>query len=302
MSATHRTIEKPCSVDNCGGKGLPPSIVPGGRHSCGAVPERQGCRLTSRQHHPDDTVIRVGDHRIGGGGLAVIAGPCAVESRDQMHRTVSALVRHGVGIIRGGAYKPRTSPYDFQGLGQEGLDLLAEMKREYGVKVITELTCPSLLGPVFRVADILQIGSRNCQNYDLLRAAAGAGMPVMLKRGMAASVAEWLSSAEHLMAHGCSDVILCERGIKTFETVTRNTLDVGAVAVLKLETHLPVLVDPSHAAGNRELVLPLAMAGVAAGADGVMVEVHCDPDSALCDGPQQLTLDMAGELMRRLGK
>lgn len=234
--------------------------------------------------------------------MTVIAGPCAVESREQMHRTVSALVKHGIWIVRGGAYKPRTSPYDFQGLGREGLDLLAEMKSEYGVKVITELTCPSLLAPVSRVADILQIGSRNCQNYELLRIAAGAGLPVMLKRGMAASVAEWLSSAEHLMAHGCSDVILCERGIKTFETVTRNTLDVGAIAALKRETHLPVIVDPSHAAGKRELVLPLAMAGIAAGADGVMVEVHCDPDSALCDGPQQLTIGMAAELVRRLGK
>ena len=263
------------------------------------VPQRQGCRLTSRQHHPEDTVVTVGGHRIGGGGLTVIAGPCAVESREQMHRTVSALVRYGIGIIRGGAFKPRTSPYDFQGLGREGLDLLAEMKREYGVRVITELTCPSLLGAVARVADILQIGSRNCQNYDLLRVAAGAGLPVMLKRGMAASVEEWLSAAEHLMAHGCSDVILCERGIKTFETVTRNTLDVGAVAVAKRETHLPVLVDPSHAAGTRELVLPLALAGVAAGADGLMVEVHCDPDSALCDGPQQLTLDMVPQLVRR---
>jgi len=264
------------------------------------VSQRSGCRLTSRQHHPEDTVIMLGDHGIGGGGLTVIAGPCAVESREQMHRTVSALVEHGIWIIRGGAYKPRTSPYDFQGLGREGLDLLAEMKREYGVKVITELTCPSLLGPVSRVADILQIGSRNCQNYDLLRAAASAGLPVMLKRGMAVSVGEWLSAAEHLMAHGCLDVILCERGIKTFETVTRNTLDVGAVAALKLETHLPVLVDPSHAAGKRELVLPLAMAGVAAGADGLMVEVHCDPDSALCDGSQQLTLDMVPELVSRV--
>ena len=264
-----------------------------------AVPERQRCRLTSRQHHPDDTVIAIGDNRIGGDGLTVIAGPCAVESREQMHRTVSALVRQGVGIIRGGAYKPRTSPYDFQGLGQAGLDLLAEMKREYGVRVVTELVSPNLLGPVAGVADILQIGSRNCQNYDLLKVAAGAGLPVMLKRGMAVSVAEWLSAAEHLMAHGCSDVILCERGIKTFETVTRNTLDVGAIAVAKQETHLPVIVDPSHAAGARELVLPLALAGVAAGADGVMVEVHCDPDSALCDGQQQLPVDMVPELLRR---
>jgi len=251
-----------------------------------ATPKRY--KLASRDFQPADSVVGVDGVLVGGGHFQVIAGPCAVESREQLRTTVANLAAAGVKIIRGGAYKPRTSPYDFQGLGHAGLELLAEARAEYGVRVVTEVISALHIEEVAEVADILQIGSRNAQNYELLSTVAGAGRPVLLKRGMATSVDEWLSAAEYLMVNGCSDIILCERGIKTFETGLRNTLDVGGIALAKRETHLPVIVDPSHAAGCRDLVAPLAMAGIAAGADGVIVESHCNPGAALCDSAQQL--------------
>ena len=244
--------------------------------------------LVSRATHPADTIVTVGSRAIGGNHFEVIAGPCAVESRDQLFRTVADLRRAGIRIIRAGAYKPRTSPHDFQGLGAEGLRLLAQARAEFDVAVVTEVIAPELVSPVADVADMLQIGSRNAQNYTLLEAAAAAGRPVLLKRGMAMSVDEWLSAAEYLLAGGCHDVILCERGIKTFETTTRNTLDLGAVATVKQRSHLPVIVDPSHAAGRLDLVAPLALAAVGAGADGLIIEAHACPAQARCDAAQQV--------------
>ena len=256
--------------------------------------------LASRAFRAEDSVVRLGSWQIGGGSVQVIAGPCAVESREQLRATVAGLVGCGIGLVRAGAYKPRTSPYEFQGLGEAGLDLLAEVKAEFGVRVVTEVIGPEHVARVAAVADALQIGSRNAQNYDLLQAVAGAGRPVLLKRGMAATVEEWLSASEYLLLNGCQDVMLCERGIKTFEPGTRNTLDVGGLALAKRETHLPILVDPSHAAGRRDLVLPLALAGLAAGADGLLVEAHCRPDEALTDRAQQLAAADMPEFMRKV--
>ena len=220
--------------------------------------------------------------------MQVIAGPCAVESYEQMKEVTRDLVSCGVRIIRGGAFKPRTSPYAFQGLGEKGLEILQAMKDEFGVAVITEVVGVSQIEKVAATADCLQIGARNCQNYNLLEMVSKAEKPVLLKRGMSTSVSEWLAAAEYLLVNGCPDVILCERGIRTFETATRNTLDVGAIAVAKQETHFPVIADPSHAAGKVSLVLPLAKAAIAAGADGLIVEAHPDPVSACSDAAQQI--------------
>ena len=253
-------------------------------------------RLASRTTHPADSVVRIGPHAIGGGHFQVIAGPCAVESREQLFRTVEDLRAAGIGLIRAGAYKPRTSPYDFQGLGDEALRLLGAVKAEFEVKVVTEVIAAEHVGRTAEVADVLQIGSRNSQNYHLLQEAAKAGRAVLLKRGMAMSIDEWLSAAEYLLAGGCSDVILCERGIKTFGTATRNTLDLGGLAVTRQRTHLPVIVDPSHAAGRADLVAPLALAAVGAGADGLLIECHCAPAEALCDSAQQLQSGSVGGL------
>ena len=262
-------------------------------------PLRPEVPLTSRRHQPGDTVIPVGGSRIGGGNFTVIAGPCAVEDHASLDRTARELRSCGITLLRGGAFKPRTSPYEFQGLGCQGLELLQEMKTRHGMGIVTELTGTRYLKEVGRIADIVQIGSRNGLNYELLQAAADIGKPILLKRSMAASFREWLGAAEYLMAYGCRNVILCERGIKTFEDATRNTLDIGSIALAKRETHLPVLVDPSHAAGQRELVLPLALAGIAAGADGVILESHCSPQTALCDAKQQIaTADMPALLQQ----
>ena len=252
------------------------------------LPIQKRYKVASREFHPEDTCVEVGGCPIGRGHFQLIAGPCGVESRPQLDQAAKDLSGCGIRILRGGAYKPRTSPYDFQGLGQEGLDILAEAKATYGMAIVTEIVAVTHVQQVAEVADMLQIGARNCQNYHLLTEVAQAGKPVLLKRGMAATVEEWISAAEYLMVNGCKDVVLCERGIRTYETATRNTLDVGAVAVAKQETHLPVIVDPSHPAGKRSLVLPLALAGVAAGADGLIVEAHPDPSSALSDASQQL--------------
>lgn len=249
-------------------------------------------KLVSREFHPQNTVLRILDATIGDGGLTVMAGPCSVESREQLMETVDHVAAHGATIIRGGAFKPRTSPYSFQGLGVEGLRYLAEARQRTGLPVITEVMEPSQVDIVAEYADILQIGTRNMQNFSLLLACGRAGRPVMLKRGFGATIEEWLMAAEYIASAGNSQVILCERGIRTFETSTRNTLDLTAVPLMHHLTHLPVVVDPSHATGKRWLVKPLAIGGAAVGADGIMVEVHPRPDEALSDAEQQL--DFAG--------
>jgi 3-deoxy-7-phosphoheptulonate synthase len=249
-------------------------------------------KLVSREFHPEDTVIRVLDAAVGDGSLTVMAGPCSVESRDQLFETADAVREAGATILRGGAFKPRTSPYAFQGLGVEALRYLADARERTGLPVITEVMEPSQVDIVAEYADILQIGTRNMQNYSLLRDVGRVARPVMLKRGYGATVEEWLMAAEYIVSSGNPNVILCERGIRTFETYTRNTMDLAAVPLLHHLTHLPVIVDPSHATGKRWLVRPLAIGGVAVGADGVMVEVHPDPDRALSDAEQQL--DLAG--------
>ena len=256
--------------------------------------------LASRQFKAEDSVVRIGDKKLGGGNFQTIAGPCAVESLEQMRKVARDLVSAGVGIIRGGAYKPRTSPYDFQGLGIEGLSILSIIKGEFNLAIVTEVVADCDLKKVVGVADMLQIGSRNCQNYHLLKAAAQTGKPVLLKRGMGATVEEWLAAAEYLTANGCMQVVLCERGIRSFETSTRNTLDISAIPFAKQRTHLPVIVDPSHAAGSKELVLPLAKAAIAAGADGLLIEVHPEPSLARCDSDQQIASKEFAGMMEEL--
>jgi 3-deoxy-7-phosphoheptulonate synthase len=253
-------------------------------------------KLTSREFHPQDTVIKVGNTTIGGGSLTIMAGPCAIESRDQLVRTADAVAKAGATVLRGGAFKPRTSPYSFQGLGMDGVRFLVDAREQTGLPIITEVMESSQIGPVAEAADIVQIGARNMQNFPLLMAAGKVSRPVMLKRGISATIEEWLMAAEYIISSGNPNVILCERGIRTFETYTRNTLDLAAVPLLHKLTHLPVVVDPSHATGKRWLVPPMAVAAVAGGADGIMVEVHPNPDDALSDGEQSLTLEMFGEM------
>ncbi len=245
-------------------------------------------KLVSREISPDPTVIEVRGRRIGDGYFGFIAGPCTVEYREQTLETARAVNAEGVTMLRGGAFKPRTSPYTFQGLGLEGLKILVEAREETGLPLVTELMDPRHVDAVVDAADVIQIGARNMQNFSLLSEVGRARKPVLLKRGISASIEELLMAAEYVVREGNSQVILCERGIKTFETATRFTLDIGAIPVLKQETHLPVIVDPSHAAGRRDLVLPLARAAVAAGADGIIVEVHPEPEHALCDAAQQI--------------
>jgi 3-deoxy-7-phosphoheptulonate synthase len=254
-------------------------------------------KLTSREFHPEDTVIRVLGATIGDGSLTMMAGPCSIENRDQLMETVDGVVAGGATIIRGGAFKPRTSPYSFQGLGVEALRYLAEARDRTGLPVITEVMEPNQVDIVAEYADILQVGTRNMQNYSLLTAVGRVARPVMLKRGYGATIEEWLMSAEYIVSSGNPNVILCERGIRTFETYTRNTLDLAAIPLLHHLTHLPVIVDPSHATGKRWLIKPMCLAGVAAGADGVMVEVHPRPDEALSDGEQSITLDQFAGMM-----
>ncbi len=257
-------------------------------------------KLVSREFHPEDTVIRVLDSVIGDGSLTVMAGPCSVESRDQLLETVDFVTAHGATVIRGGAFKPRTSPYSFQGLGVEGLRYLAEARERTGLPVITEVMEPNQVDIVAEYADILQIGTRNMQNFSLLLACGRAGRPVMLKRGFGATIEEWLMAAEYIASTGNGRIILCERGIRTFETSTRNTLDLTAVPLLHHLTHLPVVVDPSHATGKRWLVKPLAIGAVAVGADGIMVEVHPRPEEALSDGEQSLTFELYEQMMQAI--
>ena len=258
-------------------------------------------KLTGWDFHPEKTVVKVRDVAIGGDEAVVIAGPCSVESEEQTLATARAVAAAGAKILRGGAYKPRTSPYEFRGLGERGLQILALAREETGMPIITEVMTPSDIDVVGQYTDIFQIGARNAQNYLLLEEVGKAGKPVMIKRGLSMLIEEWLLAAEYVMAQGNPDVILCERGIRTFETATRNTFDVSSVPVLRGMSHLPIFVDPSHAAGKRALVPALALAGVAVGADGLMIEVHPSPDQALSDGAQSLTFAQFNELMPRLG-
>ncbi len=255
-------------------------------------------KQTSREFHPSDTVFEVKGARFGGPELTMIAGPCSIESEEQIMSTARAVKQAGATVLRGGAFKPRSSPYSFQGMGEEGLRLLADAGREVGLPVVTEVMHPRNIDLVAAYADIMQIGARNMQNYDLLKEVSMVHKPVFLKRGMAATMQDLLLSAEYLLDGGCSEVILCERGIRTFETATRNTMDIAAVPVLKAMSHLPVAVDPSHASGHVEYIKSLTLAAVAAGADSIMVEVHPNPAEASSDGPQSLTFDMFADLMQ----
>lgn len=264
------------------------------------VPILKPYKLAGREFHPQDTVIHVGGLTIGGDTVQVIAGPCAVENRDQILTTAKAVKASGATILRGGAFKPRTSPYSFQGLEEEGLKLLAEARQETGLLIVTEVVDPRDVALVASYADILQIGARNMQNFLLLKEAAKVDRPVMLKRGPSATFEEWIMAAEYLMSGGNYNVMFCERGIRTFESYTRNTLDLSAVPVLKSLSHLPVVVDPSHGTGRWDLVQPMSMAAIAAGADALMVEVHPEPAKAMSDGPQSLTLENFNALMEGL--
>ncbi|MGI6035730.1 MAG: 3-deoxy-7-phosphoheptulonate synthase [Limnochordia bacterium] len=264
------------------------------------VPILQPFKLAGREFKPEKTVVRVGEVEFGGERVPVIAGPCAVESEEQLLETARAVKAAGASVLRGGAYKPRTSPYSFQGLEETGLALLAEARRITGLPVVTEVVNPRDVEHVSRYVDMLQVGARNMQNFVLLREVGRAKKPVLLKRGLAATIAEWLMAAEYIISGGNYDVILCERGIRTYETATRNTLDLSAVAEVQRISHLPVLVDPSHSTGKWRLVGPMSKAAVAAGADGLIIEVHANPELALSDGPQSLKPDKFAKLMGEL--
>lgn len=264
------------------------------------VPIQRPYRLAGRDFHPQDTVVTAGGVAIGGKQVVVMAGPCAVESRDQLLEAAWAVKEAGARMLRGGAFKPRTSPYSFQGLGEEGLRLLAEARQETGLPVVTEVVDPQTVPLVAQYADVLQVGARHMQHTALLHAVGEARRPVLLKRGMMATLEEWLMAAEYILSHGNDQVILCERGIRTFEPYTRHTLDINAVPLLEQLSHLPVVVDPSHGTGRWDLVEPVARAGVAAGADGLLIEVHPHPEQALSDGAQALTPAHFAALMRSL--
>ena len=257
-------------------------------------------KLANRKFHPDDSIIQVGDTTIGPGTLTIMAGPCAIESKDQLMQTAFAVKKAGATFLRGGAYKPRTSPYSFQGLEEEGLRYMKEAREATGLKVICEVTSLHAIETSVKYVDMLQIGARNMQNFELLKEAGKSGLPILLKRGLSATIDEWLNAAEYIMSAGNPNVVLCERGIRTYETATRNTLDISAVPVLRSRTHLPVIVDPSHATGVRAYVAPLSKCAVAVGADGLMIEVHPNPACALSDGPQSLTFEQFDALTKEL--
>ena len=263
-----------------------------------AVVVSQPYKLVSREVKPDDTVIDLGAVKIGGGGLCIMAGPCSVEDRDQVMSTAAHVKAHGAHLLRGGAFKPRTSPYEFQGLREDGLKLLAEARDRTGLPVVTEVKDTESLEMVASYADVLQIGARNMQNYSLLERIGEMKKPVMLKRGLSSTVREWLMAAEYIASRGNLQIILCERGIRTFETETRNTLDLGIIPLLRMKTHLPIVIDPSHGTGYARCVTPMARAAAATGVDGIMVEVHPEPAKALSDGPQALTFSMFEQMMR----
>ena len=257
-------------------------------------------KLASRSFKKEDSIIKIKDVVIGGNEVSVIAGPCSVESEEQIMIIAELVKKSGVKILRGGAFKPRSSPYSFQGLGEEGLKLLRKAGDTYGLLVITEVLENSMIDLVYKYTDIFQVGARNMQNYSLLKELGSAKKPVMLKRGLSATVEDWLMSAEYILSNGNPEVFLCERGIRTFETYTRNTFDISAIPVVHKRSHLPVFADPSHATGLRDKVIPMARAAVAAGADGLMVEVHHDPEKALSDGPQALLPNQFEEMMKQI--
>ncbi len=264
------------------------------------LPVTKPYKLVSREFHPVDTVVRVGDVSIGGDSLTIIGGPCAVESEEQVMAIAAHVKNAGGDILRGGAFKPRTSPYAFHGLGEEGLQLLAKARDAFGLPIVTEVMDLDCFDMVEKYADIIQIGTRNMQNFSLLRRAGHAGKPILLKRGMSATVDEWLMAAEYVMTEGNADVILCERGVRTFVKHSRNTLDLSAIPVVRRESHLPIIVDPSHAAGYRDQVMPLARASAAVSAHGLMIEVHHAPETAKCDGGQALLPDQFDLLCRQM--
>lgn len=266
--------------------GVPLEALPGVE---AVLPILRPYKLASRIMREEGTVIRIGDVTIGGETIQVMAGPCAVESREQLLRTAEEVKKAGARILRGGAFKPRTSPYAFQGLEEKGLEILAEAREKFGLLIVTEVMDPRSVPLVAAYADIIQVGTRNMQNFFLLRELGKVNRPVLLKRGLSATIEEWLMAAEYILAHGNPNVILCERGIRSFETYTRNTLDLSAVPVVKYLSHLPIIVDPSHGLGKWRFVTPMARAAIAAGADGLLVEVHPWPAEALCDGAQSLT-------------
>ena len=262
---------------------------------------REPYKKANRSMHPENTVVEVCGNKIGDGHFQIIAGPCSIETKEQITEVAHNVKNSGARLLRGGAFKPRTSPYAFQGLHEQGLDLLLEAKKATGLPVVTEIMSPEHL-PLFDDVDVIQVGARNMQNFELLKELGKIDKPILLKRGLANTISEFLMSAEYSMAGGNEKVILCERGIRTFETATRNTLDISAIPILKSKTHLPIIVDPSHAAGIRSLVEPLSMAAIAAGADGLMIEVHNNPEKALCDGAQSLTPQMFDDLMKKIDK
>jgi 3-deoxy-7-phosphoheptulonate synthase len=265
------------------------------------MPIRAPYKLASRDFHPEDSIVTIGSGAnatlVGGDGIAVMAGPCSIESREQTFEVADQLAAQGVTILRGGAFKPRSSPYSFQGLGEEALKIMAEVRDTHGMSIITEVMGASEVDMVSHYADVLQLGTRNMQNYRLLEAVGRQPKPVLLKRGMSATIEELLLAAEYILSQGNTGVLLCERGIRTFETATRSTFDVNAVPVLKMLSHLPVIVDPSHATGRADLIAPISRAGVAAGADGLIIEVHAHPEAAASDGAQSLTPPVFGELL-----
>lgn len=264
------------------------------------VPVTESYKLANRKFHPKPSVIPVGNTTIGGNDFIIISGPCAVENEAQVMETAIAIKKAGAQILRGGAYKPRTSPYSFQGLEEDGLKLMKEAKDETGLAIVCEVTSQAAIEAAVKYVDMIQIGARNMQNFYLLKEAGKSGIPVLLKRGLSATIDEWLNASEYIIAEGNPNVILCERGIRTFETATRNTLDISAISVIKEKSHLPIIVDPSHATGVRNYVSPLAKASVAAGADGLMIETHPDPEKALSDGPQSLTFEQFDTLCNEL--
>ena len=264
------------------------------------VPVTESYKLANKQFHPEPSTIQVGNTHIGPGNLTIMAGPCAVETEEQLMTIARAVKKSGATILRGGAYKPRTSPYSFQGLEEEGLRYMQEAKKETGLSTICEVVSLDAINAAVKYVDMIQIGARNMQNFYLLREAGKSGLPVLLKRGLCATIDEWLNAAEYIIAEGNPNVVLCERGIRTYETATRNTLDLSAVPVLKTKTHLPVIVDPSHSTGAYQYVPSMAKAAVACDADGLMIEVHNDPAHALSDGPQSLTFESFDKLTKEL--
>ncbi len=264
------------------------------------VPVTRPYKLVSREVQQEDTIVRIGDVAIGNGTFTIIAGPCAIESEKQALTIAAAVKKAGAKLFRGGAYKPRTSPYSFQGLGEEGLKILARVREETGLPVVTEVMDEATFDLVVEYADVIQIGTRNMQNFSLLRRAGQAGRPVFLKRGMSATIDEWLMAAEYILEGGNREVILCERGVRTFVHHSRNTLDLSAIPVVRKESHLPIVVDPSHAAGRRDQVIPLSRAAAAVGAQGLMVEVHHSPEESLSDGAQSLYPEQFEELSRQV--